>query len=159
MAKMTEEERNQLWREQREASKKREQNLLELREKIVAEMLQKYPKLELNRHQYGIKAISYIPYYQDGIKVRKVERGINLRPFSMENQHLTKEDAIQAITPVVEKAKEKYQKIVEAFNLIQSNMNCCISYRMVGDTYGIDEDSLYVSFEMNGFDFQFDIAD
>lgn len=159
MAKMTEEERQQLRREQHEASKKREQHFKELRENIAAEMLQKYPKLELDRRQYGIKAINYIPYYQDGIKVRKVEREINTKSFSMENQHLTKADAIAAITPVVPKAEEKYKQIVEAFNSLQSNMACHISYRMDGDTHGIYEDSLYVSFEMNGFDFQFDIAD
>ena len=142
-----------------ETSEQRLQRLLELRESIVQEMLQKYPNLELDRRQYEIDAISYIPYYQNGIKFSKTKKGIYTKSFSMENKYLTKEDAQKAIEVVIHKAQEKYKAILEAFKLLQSNMDCNISYQLSSNLYLTEDGNLCISFKMDGFDFHFDLTD
>ena len=143
-----------------ETSEQRIQRFRELREAVAQEMLQKYPNLELDHHEYGIEVISYIPSYSNGkIKVNRSRRFIGYTALDLSNRYLTAEDAKNAISPVVPKAEEKYRQILQAFKSLQSSMECTISYWADGDDlHGINVgQSIY--FEMEGFSFDFDLED
>lgn len=115
-------------------------------------MLELYPTLEIVTNESGIFAISYVPSYQNGcIEFKKVTRRIQKKTFSPEG-YLTKEDAINAISPVIDKAKDQFAKIVKEFNNLQAKYNCTIS------CWSEDTTTDYVSFEMDGFYFHFNIV-
>lgn len=143
-----------------ETPEQRNQRFRELREAAAQEMLQKYPNLELDRHSYGIEVISYIPCYRNGkIQVNRTRRGLSYTALDMSSSYLTAEDAKNAISLIVPKAKEKHQQILQAFKSLQSSMECTISYWADGDDlHGINVgQSIY--FEMEGFSFDFDLED
>jgi len=120
-------------------------------EKIVKEMLELYPTLEIFRSGFGTYAISYIPSYWNGeITLEKVKQRITKRAFSMEGKYLTRKDAIDAITPVLDRAKEKFTKILAAIRELESSHLCNISsWSEEGESF----DS--ISFTMDGFSFHF----
>lgn len=143
-----------------ETSEQRNQRFQELRESVAQEMLQKYPNLEMDRHEYGIVVIIYTPSYSNGkIKVNRSRRLIRYTTLDLSDRYLTEEDAKTAISLIVPKAEEKYQQILKAFKLLQSSMDCIISYWADGgDLHGITVgQSIY--FEMEGFSFNFDLED
>jgi hypothetical protein len=120
-------------------------------EKIVKEMLELYPTLEIFRSGFGTYAISYIPSCWNGeITLEKVKQRITERAFSMEGKYLTRKDAIDAITPVLDRAKEKFTKILAAIRELESSHLCNISsWSEEGESF----DS--ISFTMDGFSFHF----
>lgn len=143
-----------------ETAEQRIQRFRELREAAAQEMLQKYPNLEMDRHEYGITVIIYIPSYSNGkIKVNRSKRLIGYTALDLSDRYLTEEDAKIAISLIVPKAEEKYQQILKAFKLLQSSMDCIISYWAEGnDLHGITiGQSIY--FEMEGFSFDFELED
>ena len=120
-------------------------------EKIALKMLELYPTLEIFRNGFGIYAISYIPSYWHGeITFEKVEQRITNRALNMEGKYLTKKDAIDAITPVLDRAKEKFTKILAAIRELESSHLCNIgSWSEEGESF----DS--ISFTMDVFSFHF----
>lgn len=122
-----------------------------LAEEIAKEMLELYPTLEIFRNGFGIYAISYIPSYWHGeITLEKVKQRITKRAFNMEGKYLTRKDAIDAITPVLDRAKEKFTKILAAIRELESSHLCSIgSWSEEGESF----DS--ISFTMDGFSFHF----
>ena len=120
-------------------------------EKIAKEMLELYPTLEIFRSGFGIYAISYIPSYWHGeITLEKFKQRITKRAFNMEGKYLTKKDAVDAITPVLDRAKEKFIKILAAIRELESLHACNIgSWSEEGESF----DS--VSFTMDCFSFHF----
>lgn len=120
-------------------------------EKIALKMLELYPTLEIFRNGFGIYAISYIPSYWHGeITLEKVKQRITKRAFNMEGKYLTKKDAIDAITPVLDRAKEKFINILAAIRELESSHLCNIgSWSEEGESF----DS--ISFTMDGFSFHF----
>lgn len=120
-------------------------------EKIVKEMLELYPTLEISRNGFGTYAIFYIPSYWHGeITLEQVKQRITKRAFNMEGKYLTKKDAIDGITPVLDRAKEKFTKILAAIRELESYHLCNIgSWSEEGESF----DS--ISFTMDGFSFHF----
>ena len=120
-------------------------------EEIAKEMLELYPTLEIIRSGFGIYAISYIPSYWYGqIAFEKVKQKITNRALNMEGKYLTRKDAIDAITPVLDRAKEKFTKILAAIRELESSHSCNIgSWSEEGESF----DS--ISFTMDGFSFHF----
>lgn len=127
------------------------------REDALREMLHTHPNLEIDRSEFGAYAINYTPLYSDAIHVLRNTRVILSKPLSMEGKFLTKRAAVDAITPVVDNAKQKFAEIYNAFKELQSEFNCsidsfCPEYDWVGCC-------LQVSFKMDGFDFYFTLTD
>lgn len=120
-------------------------------EEIAKEMLELYPTLEIIRSGFGIYAISYIPSYWYGeIAFEKVKQKITNRAFNMEGKYLTRKDAIDAITPVLDRAKEKFTKILAAIRELESSHLCNIGY------WSEEGESFHaISFTMDGFSFHF----
>ena len=47
---------------------------------------------------------------------------------------------------MTENEKERLANFLKEFKALQDKYSACVSYRMEGDTHGIDEDSLTVRF-------------
>jgi hypothetical protein len=126
-------------------------NVNVLAEEIAKEMLELYPTLEIIRSGFGIYAISYIPSYWYGqIAFEKVKQKITNRALNMEGKYLTRKDAIDAITPVLDRAKEKFTKILAAIRELESSHLCNIGY------WSEEGESFHaISFTMDGFSFHF----
>lgn len=122
-----------------------------LAEEIAKEMLELYPTLEIFRNGFGIYAISYIPSYWHGeIAFEKVKQKITNRALNMEGKYLTRKDAIDAITPVLDRAKEKFTKILAAIRELESSHLCNIGY------WSEEGESFHaISFTMDCFSFHF----
>ena len=74
-------------------------------------------------------------------------------------KHLTKESARAEIEKVLPKAREKFEACRAAHQKLQSEMGFNWGYNYDGDTHGIYDEYEYISFKMDGFDFQFPIED
>ena len=118
---------------------------------IAKEMLELYPPLEIFRNGFGIYAISYIPSYWHGeITLEKVKQRITKHALNMKGKYLTRKDAIDAITPVLDRAKEKFTKILAAVRELESSHLCDIGYwSEEGESFQA------ISFTMDGFSFHF----
>ena len=67
-----------------------------------------------------------------------------------------KEDATKHFKNAEEIAQEKYSKIMDGIEKLKDLVgDFSYNYFMSGDTYGIEEDGLYISFEVNGYNFTF----
>lgn len=134
----------------------KEERLIEIRKKrdsVAEEMLRKYPNLEIAKHNYGIDVISYIPSYHNRIITSRVSRPIYEKPFNIAG-YVTSIEAVEAITPVVGRAKKKFKEILDAFLKIQLDTGCTIS--SWSEECGA---KLCVEFKMENFDFFFDIPE
>ena len=139
--------------ENKETKEERLAKSRQKRENVAKEMLDKYPSLEIVRHDYGIDVISYIPLYHNGITTRRVSRPIYEKTFKVEG-YTTRTEAIEAITPIVGSAKKKFKEIVNAFLRLNSTHECRIS------TWSEECCAkLCVEFKMEKFDFFFDIPE
>ena len=137
-----------------ETSKEREQKFDKLRQGIVAQLLEKYPDIIFDVHEYGTKIIFFHPSYYDGIKLTKKKRAVHDKMFNLNSYFLTEVAAEQAIAKYIEAAKTKSKKCMKALRRLQQVLDFESSYCVEGDTHGV-EDHPYISFEMGGFHFQF----
>ncbi len=139
-----------------ETPEQRKQQFEKLREDIAIQLLEKYPDVALNRHQYGIDVIHYGVYFWNEIKINKRKRSINNTVFSLDPYFLTERAARAAISEHLTAAKQKFENCLQAVNKLKEDLNFDISYCVEGDTHGIS-DYPYISFEMGGFNFTFTI--
>ena len=70
---------------------------------------------------------------------------------------ITKEAAREAIKVVLPKAKEKFLVCQDKLRGLCAEMGFDVGFNYDGDSYGIYNEYEYISFNMNGFDFQFPI--
>lgn len=140
-----------------ETSEQRQQRFRELRESVATTLLQQYPDVTFDRHQYGIDVIHYVVHFSGGrIQVGKRKRGINNSVFSLDSYYLTEQAAKQAIGEHIPAATAKFEQCLTALNQLKQSMDFDVSYSVEGDTHGI-QDYPYISFKMGGFDFTFEI--
>jgi hypothetical protein len=153
-----------------ETSEQRRQRFRELEESIADTLLQKYPKITFQRNNYGIEIFYYTvsfsrcrlfyPYFIDSsIKICKSEKRINTSIPNLDSFYLTEEAARKAIGEHIPAAEAKFQECLTALNQLKKDMNFNMSYTLEGDTHGIDSTYPYISFEMGGFEFTFEIED
>ena len=74
-------------------------------------------------------------------------------------KYLTKSEAREAIAPVYIKAIEKFKKCIAAKQELHARLGFNSGFFYEGDKYGIDDEYDYISFEMDGFHFEFDESD
>lgn len=139
-----------------ETPEQRAERFRQLRESIANQLLEKYPEVTLNRHQYGIDVIYYVARFHDKVYIGEQKRGINNTVFSLDRYFLTREQAQRAIEKHLPAARHKFNQCLAAFNQLKQSMDFDVSYSIEGDTHGI-EDYPYISFKLEGFDFTFRI--
>lgn len=96
------------------------------------------------------KAISKTTGFND-FKITKMEllgKGVNC--FN------TPEEAQNHFDEALEKAEEKFNKIMEEIqNLKEKLGGFSIEYFIEGDLYGIEQEGKYIEFEIDGYSFEF----
>lgn len=95
------------------------------------------------------------------IKVEKRKKQImsNKHDLFLNSHHTTKEAVIESLKPILAKAKEKFEICKELLNKIQDENDFNVDYTMEGDTHGIYEDYLYISFYIDGTFCKFELND
>lgn len=72
------------------------------------------------------------------------------------NWFLSKEEALIDYNKALVVAQEKYNNILNAISKIKETLgDFSFEYYMIGDTYGIDDSGMYLSFEIDGYEFKF----
>ena len=68
----------------------------------------------------------------------------------LKNYSITKQDVIDKLKPILIKAKDKFKNCEKLLSELQKQFDFEVSYTMLGDTYGIYEDHLDITFEIDG---------
>lgn len=139
---------------------KRNQDMLDMRENTAAQLLSKYPNLEIERDEYSTYAITYIPSYYNGkIHIYRSQKIILNKVFSLDSKFLTKKDARQAIEKHIPAALEKFDSCRAAIEKLERTMNFTYSYTVEGDTTGVEHFGINgaIGFEIEGFSFLFEV--
>lgn len=77
----------------------------------------------------------------------------------LKNHSITKEDVIEKLKPILIKAKDKFENCRQKLVLLQNELEFDVNYMMLGDTHGIYEDYLYISFTIDGIFCKFEFND
>jgi hypothetical protein len=104
----------------------------------------------------------YIPYVHCGcIKVikrtKKFFKGSEKSYEAHKALPQTETEAREAIKPFLKEAKSKKEAVSAEIARIEKQYQCNIDYFMDGDTHGIHEDFLEVSFSLGGYHFNYEI--
>jgi hypothetical protein len=68
----------------------------------------------------------------------------------------TKEEAKTHFEEANKIAQEKYEKIMDGIHKLKESLgDFSYDYFVRGDTHGIDADGMYITFEVNGYEFEF----
>ena len=74
----------------------------------------------------------------------------NKHQLFLDTHDITETAVKEKLKPILEKAEKKFDKINKIFTKLLTDEDCDISYTMNGDTYGIYEDYMYISFNIEG---------
>jgi len=119
------------------------------------------PNVELSVGKWSTDLV----YYTANVSKGKIEVSRNTRSIylSSEPEKLaiyffrSKKEAIEAIEKVMPRAKEKFEKCLKAYYEITSKLGFDIGHNYDGDMYGIYNEYEYISFNMDNFNFSFEI--
>lgn len=98
-----------------------------------------------------IEHTKYTCAYSDTPEKRAIKR---LRDLSKSRYFDTPEEALADRKKFEAQANAKLDEIQEDFKALCAKHNAHISYFMQGDTYGIDEDYMYISIDIEGYNFK-----
>lgn len=84
------------------------------------------------------------------VEKRKKQIQSNKNYLFLKSHNITKEDVIKKLKPVLEIAKDKFKIVERRFIKIQDENDFIVDYTMEGDTHGIYEDYLHISFTIDG---------
>lgn len=95
----------------------------------------------------------------NGIQIDKRKKQVRSDKLDLfiDNHHIEKESVIEKLNPILVKAKEKFEVCSKKFLSLQNELDFDINYQMLGDTHGIYEDYLYISFTMDGIYCRFEL--
>lgn len=77
----------------------------------------------------------------------------------LKTHNITKEAVVEKLKPILVKAKEKFELCKNRLFELQKELDCDIDYTMLGDTYGIHENYLHISFAMDNVFCKFEVKD
>ena len=93
------------------------------------------------------------------IQSNKYEKFVNTKNFYVFPHYMTEKDANESLKETLKKAKEKFEICKELLNKIQSENDFIVDYTMEGDTHGIYEDYLHITFNIDGTFCKFELND
>lgn len=97
-------------------------------------------------------------YRYENDAIGKNDFSIKKRTFYAVNKNcfLTKEEATTHFEESYKIALGKYEKIIEGIEKLKESLgDFSYDYFLLGDTYGIYDDGLYIEINVNGYDFEF----
>lgn len=135
------------------------------RELIVNKIKELNPDAEFNTGKYSIELIHYsVTVICSKVTVTKETKTIYSYPQSSiddiankmtKNVYLTKNAALDAINAVMPKAKSHFENCLKEFRDLKTRLSFSVGFNYDGDTHGIYNEYEYISFKLDGFDFQF----
>jgi hypothetical protein len=75
----------------------------------------------------------------------------------LKNYNTNKEELVEKLKPILVKADEKFEICKAAFFKSQEELDFDVDYTMLGDTYGIYKDYMYISFKIDGVFCRFEL--
>lgn len=131
------------------------------RQAILDEMLRLRPDTELSVNKYTTDLVYYSASVVKGkIVIGRDTRGIylNADPAKLVKCGFRTElEARNAINEVMPKALRHYEECLNAYRELTSKMGFSVGHNYDGDTHGIYNEYSYISFSLDGFNFQFNI--
>lgn len=132
------------------------------RQAILDEVMRLRPDTELQVNQYTTDLVYYSASVIKGkIDIRRDTRGIylNAEPAKLVKCGFRTElEARNAINEVMPKALRHYEDCLKAYRELTTKMGFSVGYNYDGDTHGIYNEYEYISFKLDGFNFQFEIS-
>lgn len=131
------------------------------RQAILDEVMRLRPDTELQVNQYTTDLVYYsVSVIKGKIKVSRDTRSIylNAEPAKLVKYGFRTElEARNAINEVMPKALRHYEDCLNAYRELTSKMGFSVGHNYDGDTHGIYNEYDYISFSLDGFNFQFEI--
>lgn len=129
--------------------------------KVVSDLKALAPNIEI----VGSEKFPSFNYYsvsvvKSVIVISKNQRSIYMNDTAakiVKGKYLTKDDAKAAISKVMPQANEKFKSCLDAHRKLSQEMGFSTGFNYDGDTHGIYNEYDYISFDMDGFHFQFEI--
>lgn len=88
--------------------------------------------------------------------IKEKKTGISKYHMLDKNWFLTKEEATAHFEESHKIALDRYEKVLWGIKKLKESLwDFSYNYFFLGDTYGIDDDGLYIEINVNGYDFQF----
>jgi len=144
-----------------ESPSERIKRIVDTVEAIASEVERTHPHAEIIRGKYVTDLVYYSVSVVNGkIVTEKQTRTINIKCEAEKitrGRYLSKSIAEEAIKKVLPEAQKHFENILKAYRELSSSMKFSIGHNYDGDTHGIYNEYDYVSFELNGFHFQFPI--
>lgn len=138
------------------------------RQKVINEINRLNPSAVIELSKYSEDLIHYtVSVVQSEIKVEKNKRVICSSPDLLPEEYasrlvksyyLTKQDAKNAIEPFLPAAQEKFKLCLEQYRAMLNKFEFSFGTSVDGDTHGVHIFD-YISFDMGGFHFQFQVND
>jgi hypothetical protein len=142
----------------------RDNRIKEIKDKensIVEDLRRLRPEVEIVIGKYKSEIVYYtVSVVKSKVKIEKNTRSIYIKDIPeklIKERFLTKEQAQAAIETVLPRAKEKFEKCLEAHRTLCKELGFSTGFSYDGDTYGIYDEYDYICFKLEGFDFQFEI--
>lgn len=142
----------------------REQRLQQHKEiinRLILEIKTTNPSAEIIEREYSSELVYYtVRVVASKIKVSKETRSLYIKDNAtklLKNKFLTKNDAENAIKLVLPKALEHFNTCLKEYQELAKRLNFSLGFNYDGDTHGIYNEYEYISFELEGFYFQFKI--
>lgn len=139
--------------------------IIELNKQIVKKLKELAPQAEVS----SIPTIGHFRFFYYTVSVVRSQivvvrqwRDIytNDTPENLiKNRYLTENEAREAINKVRPRAIEKYNNCLKAFEELKRNLGFSVGFNYEGDSCGIYDEHYYIEFNMDGFDFNFEIGD
>ena len=104
----------------------------------------------------------YSGYIKDGvIKTVKNKKQIQSNKFDLfkSTHHLSIDSVKNALAPVLEKANDKYSQFYNRLTALQKELDANVSFFMEGDTFGIYESGLIVTFDIDNIYCRYSLDD
>lgn len=132
-----------------------------MRAKVVSDLKSLAPNIEI----VGSEKCPSFNYYtvsvvKSEIVVSKETRSIYIKDNAsniLKDKYLTADDAKAAISKVLPDAQKKFKTCLDAKRKLFQEMGFSTGFNYDGDTHGIYNEYDYISFDMDGFHFQFEV--
>lgn len=146
-----------------ETPEQRTQRIKETIEKTVAEVKAARPDAEFIVGKYTTEMVYYtVSVIKSEIKVEKNTISLTSKYTSdqlLKRTYLTKAEAQSAIGEVMPKAQAHFNNCLALYRKLTQEMGFYMGFNYEGDTHGIYDEYEYISFVMDGFNFQFKVRD
>lgn len=132
----------------------------EMRAKVVNDLKILVPNIEIIEGLCPSFNYYTVSVVKSKITISKYNRAVYLNDIPenvIKDKYFSAHDAETAIELVMPHAKRKFSECLDAVMNLKRRMNFCVGFSYEGDTHGIYDDHQYISFDLDGFSFSFEM--